>query len=294
MVLMNEAAIKVKSEELHIPFSHLLPSAVVEHMLWLLQQSEWKERLWLRNGSSLGLDCYRRKPVFTLSFYYKKQSSEEILTPDMLQGFLTHLLMPSTEGQLRFGIAAVRPQEDQSFQVELHAVMGMIEVPVKLQLEVLSQESLQPEEGELRLLMQNNQVIRFLQYPSEQIVAEHFVTILEKMELINDLTPYQELYGILGREAMDGRRLQQLIIEEGRNRNLNFGANRLATVLSYENYTYMKKKWKAYLKREQRKTPLWEEVMKRLSAFSPPLWDAIIADRIYIGDWMPELQRFLE
>lgn len=293
MMLMNEAMIKEKSEELHIPFSHLLPSAVTEYVLWLLQQSEWKERLWLRNGSSLGADCYRRKPVFALSYYYKKKQPEEILTADVLEEFLTQLITQPAEGQPQMSVVSVHLRENDNFQAELRAVMGMIEVLVKLQLEVSSQEELQPAEGELCPLMQNDQVIRFLQYPSEQIVAENFVTILEKMELINDLTPYQELYAILGREAMDGRRLQQLIAEEGRKRGLIFGNNRLSTVLSYEKYTYMKKKWKAYLKREQRKTPQWEEVMQRLAAFSPPLWDAIVEDRIYIGDWMPELQRFL-
>lgn len=337
MARIDEAALRVKSRELHIPFSNLLPAAVMEHVLWLVNRSEWKERLWLRNGSSLGPDCYRRKPVFTLSFYYKKDSPQELFTPEMLEEFFKRLLaLPqertaaerssllsgkgfagdrlsrghaygkrtaedrpnspgaSEEAPLSISVVSVRHQETDGFRIDLEASMGMIRVPVKVQLEALSRQNLQPEEGELRLMMQDDQVIRFPQYPSEQIVAEHFVTILEKMELINDLTPYQELYGILGKEAMDGRRLQLLITEEGRGRNLTFGANRLATILSYENYTYMKKKWKAYLKREQRKTPLWEDVMKRMGAFFPPLWDAIVADRIYIGDWMPELQRFLE
>ena len=55
----------------------------------------------------------------------------------------------------------------------------------------------------------------------------------------------------------------------------------------------MKRKWTAYLKREHKKEPDWVEVMTLLEAFFPPVWRAIIKDDIFIGDWMPELCRFL-
>ncbi|MDE7435888.1 MAG: hypothetical protein K2N01_08775 [Lachnospiraceae bacterium] len=291
MMLVNETAVKVKSQELNIPFSHLLPAAVLEHILWLLQQSDWRERLWLRGSSNLGLEAYSRKPVFDLSFYY--HAPEHPLTPETLEEFFTELLSKREEGQLQFTYVNCH-SETGSHDIEVTAVMGMIEVPVKLHVQELTQDELQPVESDVRLFLQNNQVIQFLLYPSEQIVVENFVTILEKMELINDLSPYLEIYTILGRETIEGRRLQQMIADEGRQRALHFREDRLDMILNYRNYTYMKKKWRAYLKRERRNTPSWEEVIDRFGTFFPPLWEAVIRDRVYIGDWMPELQRFLE
>lgn len=291
MMLINEAAVKVKSRELDIPFSHLLPAAVLEHILWMLQQSDWREYLWLRGGHELGLEAYRRKPVFDLSFYY--YAPEQPLTKERLELFFTELWEEQEEGQPKFTYMNLSLQKG-CYDIGITAVMGMIEIPVKVHVEELTQEGLQPVEGDLRLFLQNNQVIQLLMYPSEQIVAENFVTILEKMELINDLTPYLEIYGILGRETIEGRRFQLLVADEGRQRGLTFREDRLDMVLSYRNYTYMKKKWRAYLKRERRSAPSWEEVIDRFAAFFPPLWEAVIQDQVYIGDWMPELQRFLE
>ena len=98
---------------------------------------------------------------------------------------------------------------------------------------------------------------------------------------------------ILKKEALDGRKVEQQIIEIGTKRELFFGKDRLDTVLRYKDYTYMKRKWTAYLKRERKKEPDWVEVMILLEAFFPPVWRAIIRDEIFIGDWMPELCRFL-
>ena len=118
------------------------------------------------------------------------------------------------------------------------------EVPITLRFQELRDEQMQPAHGELPFFLQENTVIQFLQYPYEQVVAENFVEILEKMELINDLSCYEEIYGILKKEALDGRKD-------------------------------------------------WVEVMTLLEAFFPPVWRAIIRDEIFIGDWMPELCRFL-
>lgn len=291
MILPEEAAIKARSQELNIPFSHLLPAAVLEYILWRLQQSAWRERLWLRGVSHLGAEAYRCRPVFALSFYH--HAPEQPLTPEALEECAAELLGGTKDGQPEFTYVNSCP-ETGGYLIEATALMGRMEVPVKLYVQELTQEGLQPVEGELRPFLQEDQVIRFLLYPLEQLVAESFITILEKMELINDLSPYLEIYGILEHEPIEGRRLQQMIADEGRQRALDLREDRLDIVLNYRNYTYMKKKWRAYLKRERRSAPSWEEVIDRFRVFFPPLWEAVIRDRVYIGDWMPELQRFLE
>ena len=114
------------------------------------------------------------------------------------------------------------------------------------------------------------------------------------MELINEMSYYQEIYTVLTKETLDGRRIQQQVMEAGAKRELVFSANRLATIISYRSYTYMKKKWKLFLKQEQKKTPAWEEIIDIMERFFSPIWKAIVEDSIYIGDWMPELARFLD
>ena len=62
---------------------------------------------------------------------------------------------------------------------------------------------------------------------------------------------------------------------------------------SYRDYRYMKKKWNSYLKRQNQKEPVWEDVMEKILAFLQPVWEMMQQDMIFIGDWMPELGRYL-
>ena len=59
-------------------------------------------------------------------------------------------------------------------------------------------------------------------------------------------------------------------------------------------FSYMKKKWKSYLKKEKKKTPSFEEVMKVMIAYYRPIWDSLAEGNYYLGDWMPELMRYLD
>ena len=64
-------------------------------------------------------------------------------------------------------------------------------------------------------------------------------------------------------------------------------------IVSYRDYTYMKKKWKVFLRSIKEKEPQWEAVIERFLCFFEPIWQAVIEDLVFFGDWMPELNRFL-
>lgn len=296
-LILNETVVKVKSEELHIPFSNLLPAALIEYLLYQITESGFGENLWLKNSSSLGLESYRRKPVFELSFYYVKPLEEAGLSALLDEIFSVEA---STEQDIRF---TYQIEQDRTralgttadrYRVDILAQLGIMQVPLTIRIEIMDNPVMEPNRGEHRLFIKNNQVISFWQYPSEQRIAECFVTILEKMELINDLSNYQAVYYILSKEPLDGRRVQQQIMEYAKVRELILNDNRLTTILNYRNYTYMKKKWHSYLKQEKKKTPSWEDVINKMEHFFVPVWNAIMEDTIYIGDWMPELARFLD
>lgn len=291
--LLNEAAVKVKSEELHIPFSNLLPAAIVEYMLLCLSESEYVGKLWLKNSSSLGLESYQRKPVFTLSFYYDG-GRDGVFPEERMQEMLCFLITKYQEKEMKTAPSLTVIEEEKCYQADITVTMGMMEIPIVLRVELMEDTHMQPHDGELRLFMQNNHVIHFMQYPSEQVLTECFVTILEKMELINDLSVYYDIYAIAKKEAIDGRRVQQQITEIGEKRALVFRAERFEKILRYKDYTYMKKKWKTYLKREKKMLPSWEEVMNLMEQFFAPLYQAVISDSIFLGDWMPELMRYLD
>ena len=142
-------------------------------------------------------------------------------------------------------------------------------------------------------LLMSDDVRKFTEDPVEQRLIEDFLYILEKMELNNELFCYLDVYEILGQNGFDARKIQEQLMLYLQERHLNYEKKRLQTVTDYRNYTYMKRKWKSFLKREKRREPSWEEIVDRIDHFFSPIWVAAFEDRLYIGDWMPELNRYL-
>ena len=58
----------------------------------------------------------------------------------------------------------------------------------------------------------------------------------------------------------------------------------------------MKKKWNRYVKEcgdLDKKEDSWERVLELMEECFRPVWQAIDQDEIFIGDWMPQLGRYL-
>ena len=62
----------------------------------------------------------------------------------------------------------------------------------------------------------------------------------------------------------------------------------------YGNYTYMKRKWKVELRQKKKSEPEWSDVNKCLVNFLRPIWEAMEKNMVFLGDWMPQLKRFLD
>ena len=54
------------------------------------------------------------------------------------------------------------------------------------------------------------------------------------------------------------------------------------------------KEMEILFKEEKKKTPSFEEVMKVMIAYYRPIWDSLAEGNYYLGDWMPELMRYLD
>lgn len=142
-------------------------------------------------------------------------------------------------------------------------------------------------------ILKGEDVDRFSENSTEIRLLEDFFYILDKMELNNELSVYLDLYEILKNNSVEARKLQSQLMILMEERHLSYKRNRLETVISYGTYSYMKKKWKSFLKSRKIKSPTWEEIIHVLDQCFSPIWAAIYEDRIYIGDWMPEISRYL-
>lgn len=283
------SAVKAKSEELKIPYENLLSAFVIEEAVMAFCGSDEAENFRLKNNSILSLEYYRRKAPTRLEYVIL---SEEELTVRNVIHRMSKIFQNEKKAELWWKYRVEK--EDEGICVYLSAKIEELQIPVQLVLEQEKEEPSEPSHEELHPFLEEDRSVEYLHYPMEGILAEHFIRIMRDMELINDMGSYYVLYELLSKEMNSSRKVTEQIESLAKEQKIPLKKERFDMFEGYQSSSYMKKKWKSYLKKEKKKTPSFEEVMKVMIAYYRPIWDSLAEGNYYLGDWMPELMRYLD
>ncbi|MFR8866575.1 MAG: hypothetical protein ACLVG0_01070 [Lachnospiraceae bacterium] len=283
------SAVKAKSEELKIPYENLLSAFVIEEAVTAVCESDEAENFRLKNNSILSLEYYRRKAPTRLEYVIL---SEEELTVRNVIHRMSKIFQNEKKAELWWKYRVEK--EDEGICVYLSAKIEELQIPVQLVLEQEKEEPSEPSHEELHPFLEEERSVEYLHYPMEGILAEHFIRIMRDMELINDMGSYYILYELLSKEMNSSRKVTEQIESLAKEQKIPLKKERFEMFEGYQSSSYMKKKWKSYLKKEKKKTPSFEEVMKVMIAYYRPIWDSLTEGNYYLGDWMPELMRYLD
>lgn len=283
------SAVKAKSEELKIPYENLLSAFVIEEAVTAVCESDEAENFRLKNNSILSLEYYRRKAPTRLEYMIL---SEEELTVRNVIHRMSKIFQNEKKAELWWKYWVEK--EDEGICVYLSAKIEELQIPVQLVLEQEKEEPSDPSHEELHPFLEEERSVEYLHYPMEGILAEHFIRIMRDMELINDIGSYYILYELLSKEMNSSRKVTEQIESLAKEQKIPLKKERFEMFEGYQSSSYMKKKWKSYLKKEKKKTPSFEEVMKVMIAYYRPIWDSLAEGNYYLGDWMPELMRYLD
>lgn len=283
------SAVKAKSEELKIPYENLLSAFVIEEAVTAVCESDEAENFRLKNNSILSLEYYRRKAPTRLEYVIL---SEEELTVRNVIHRMSKIFQNEKKAELWWKYRVEK--EDEGICVYLSAKIEELQIPVQLVLEQEKEEPSEPSHEELHPFLEEDRSVEYLHYPMEGILAEHFIRIMRDMELINDMGSYYILYELLSKEMNSSRKVTEQIESLAKEQKIPLKKERFDMFEGYQSSSYMKKKWKSYLKKEKKKTPSFEEVMKVMIAYYRPIWDSFAEGNYYLGDWMPELMRYLD
>lgn len=283
------SAVKAKSEELKIPYENLLSAFVIEEAVMAFCGSDEAENFRLKNNNILSLEYYRRKAPTRLE--YMVLSEEELTVRNVIHR-MSKIFQNEKKAELWWKYRVEK--EDEGICVYLSAKIEELQIPVQLVLEQEKEEPSEPSHEELHPFLEEDRSVEYLHYPMEGILAEHFIRIMRDMELINDMGSYYILYELLSKEMNSSRKVTEQIESLAKEQRIPLKKERFEMFEGYQNSSYMKKKWKSYLKKEKKKTPSFEEVMKVMIAYYRPIWDSLAEGNYYLGDWMPELMRYLD
>lgn len=130
--------------------------------------------------------------------------------------------------------------------------------------------------------------------PPEEYLTFAFYEIIRELELSKDMSWYQEVYETLCRESVNGRKAWESLDRLLKEHPIPSLEKRLDTLVSYKDYGYMKKRWKSHCKCKKETYPQWEDVIALMIKFLSPIFEGVLKDEIFLGDWMPQLGRYLD
>lgn len=284
--MINKGNIKEKSEQLNIPFKNLLSAAVCEIVIELLANGKYCNELYLCNSAEFKSDVYKDLCISNIYYEYVRDLDDkmailymrDILKEIMAKGALEGMVVNGSVGETG---------------ISLKITIDDMYIPINLYFKKHG-ASHEPEKITLELIAYGNRKVDVLINPKEEELSKHLLEIIDKLELINNMDHYYDAYEILTSNPVNGRKVKDRLNELVKEKEIVIDDTRLNMLKSYGDYTYMKRKWKVELRQKKKSEPKWSDVNNCLINFLSPIWDAMEKNMVFLGDWMPQLKRFLD
>ena len=284
--MINKGNIKEKSEQLNIPFKNLLSAAVCEIVIELLANGKYCNELYLCNSAEFKSDVYKDLCISNIYYEYVRDLDDkmailymrDILKEIMAKGALEGMAVNGSVGEIG---------------ISLKITVDDMYIPINLYFKKHG-ASHEPEKISLELIAYGNRKVDVLINPKEEELSKHLLEIIDKLELINNMDHYYDAYEILTSNPVNGRKVKDRLTELVKEKGITIDDSRLNMLKSYSDYTYMKRKWKVELRQKKKSEPQWSDVNNCLMNFLSPIWDAMEKNMVFLGDWMPQLKRFLD
>ena len=284
--MINKGNIKEKSEQLNIPFKNLLSAAVCEIVIELLANGKYCNELYLCNSAEFKSDVYKDLCISNIYYEYVRELDDkmailymrDILKEIMAKGALEGMAVNGSVGETG---------------ISLKITVDDMYIPINLYFKKHG-ASHEPEKISLELIAYGNRKVDVLINPKEEELSKHLLEIIDKLELINNMDHYYDAYEILTSNPVNGRKVKDRLTELVKEKGIVIDDSRLNMLKSYSDYTYMKRKWKVELRQKKKSEPQWSDVNNCLMNFLSPIWDAMEKNMVFLGDWMPQLKRFLD
>lgn len=282
------------SEKQQDEISSIYQTAILgaEEILYKIGNQPWNENILLKSDDFLQNKKYQKVLLGSMQFFTPEEETENIIDE------LEKLFTPSAEYD---------DSEAEKIQV-LFCKKGSKENPKKIFLEIYKLPYQIPFEIHLisfpghEIFPQkkigihgvSRENFTYNMFPPEEYLALAFYEVIRDLELIIDMSWYKEIYEMLRKEPLVGRKVWESLNRLIKEYPIPSLEKRLDTIAGYKDYGYMKKRWKSQSRRKKESYPRWEDVVALMVQFLTPIFEGILKDEIFLGDWMPELERYLD
>lgn len=290
--LLTKKKLKEKSIEYQIPFADLLEVFLQETLMFQILETDFAKWLWLKDREDFSIDGYRKEWQKPLYFVYGQDDGKEqqVLDEKWITGF-TEEICAKREQHIRWSCSVEKEEPD--YLVYITGEWEEMKVPLVIRISPLVYHAAKPEKQKLQSVFFEKKCAVYQHFPVETYLAEQLFSILKFLELIPSMEVYDTTFRLLKQETVDGRHIYETLSFFCEKEEVIPQEKRIEMLASYETYTYMKKRWEKYIRKQGTEDVSWETVLHRIIAFLSPVWNAMCRDEVFFGDWMPDLERYL-
>ncbi len=318
-----------ESEVYQFPEMNLIAGSGAEKIIQKIYDSSLRAKLLLKNDKFLNREWYQEHLVNYLEFFVSEEEFAE--TAEELEGlfFIEGAEWEQEEPQNDIEQMEKEPQNapQQELQVVLYRKLSEkwqwgsknprirlkilewpFQIPFELELIPYAGTAVQITEKTLEDSASQEKIIYHM-FSQEEYLSRSFYKIVEELELITPMSWYKDGYDILTTQMISGRKVsesfRQLFLENA----IPGLKERLEIVDSFQDYKYMEKRWENYMGRFWTKSlplcdgdeiepesgePNWQQVIQLFVRFFTPIFDVALKNELFIGDWMPQIGRYLD
>lgn len=279
--------IREKSKMFQLPYEHLIIGCAKERLIarFLETETGMKKEYAFASVVGLGVERYRYMKDKTL----KLRVLGDCLTSEQLEEIKDAFL----EGNAFSFEGRWLEKEITHAMLEVRVPFDKLALPICIHISASPAKRGAIQTISLPLCYENDRYISIPCFYPEAELAEAFLECWERMELLGDMSCLEYIYLAGKTFTLDGRRLSEYMEYYFAQRSLNFTKERCVQVFACEKNAYLKKRWKAYLSKEKRTAPEWDEVMGCIRNMYEPVILMLCEDEIFFGDWMPAVGRYL-
>lgn len=269
---------KRNSDEL--PSIYIAAILGVEEILKKIQCSTLKEKLLLKNDGFLTEEKYHNLLIERMEFFIPEDGIDDTIKElEELFEIRPHSSIEASQGRV--------------LQFSTEILQKPYRIPMEIRLIPYTGHKVYPRQISGKGIL-DQEPYTYYKFPSEEYVALGFYEILNGLEFVKDLSWYKDIYEIVSKESLQGRKIWESFEHLLTKHPIPSFEKRLDTIKAYKDYGYMKKRWKSQSRRKREYYPQWEQVVTLLGTFFSPIFECIVKDEIFLGDWMPQLGRYLD
>ena len=206
---------------------------------------------------------------------------------------LTYIL----KRNLKFSSGAIEwtwrsEKNEEGYIYYINAGIGQMHIPVELNL-IPREHIPTPQTYNIRLILENSQFKDLKIYPADEMIMEYIFEMMSKMMFLDDMSVPMDCYGLLSECDISGMEFSRKFKAAAEMKNLRLDKGEMDIFSRLKTDKLIKKRFKAYARQSGKPDISWADAFGMIYDFLSPVYEELVCDRLFVGDWMGDLGRYL-